>query len=129
MLEKGSFLDCIQNTQKSLLFQGWNKIEKKHLKGCISGNPFSACQTKPKGLSHNLLSNNSFDDDVMMVSTNPTLNGTPHSLPILFSIHKINGTRRGGNSLPAVNHLNRFGMLLDVVKGHIKVSRVINWNS
>ena len=68
MLEKGSFLDCIQNTQKSLLFQGWNKIEKKHLKGCISGNPFSACQTKPKGLSHNLLSNNSFDDDVMMVS-------------------------------------------------------------
>ena len=35
----------------------------------------------------------------------------------------------GGNSLPAVNHLNRFGMLLDVVKGHIKVSRVINWNS
>ena len=98
------------------------------MKGCISGNPFSACQTKPKGLSHNLLSNNSFDDDVMMVSTNPTLNGTLIHCRSCFPFIK-SMEPGGGNSLPAVNHLNRFGMLLDVVKGHIKVSRVINWNS
>ena len=80
MLEKKALWGR-QNLQK-YTFQGWsNRIETVAVimwifKGCISGNPFCACQTKPKGLSYeNLLSNNSFDDhDVMMVSTNPTLN-------------------------------------------------------
>ena len=73
MLEKGSLLD---KTYKKVYFFKVGMENRENIRGVFLVTHSLHVKLKPKGLSHNLLSNNSFDDDVMMVSTNPTLNGT-----------------------------------------------------